>query len=179
MVILADTRVKTALDRHPELKDVLLALSPKFKKLNNPLLFKAVSHWATFHDVSKIGGIPICHILHTLNREIGAELELFQRAPECSKEIAALNSENEPETDRVFTRVIPFDVREREDYFLPEITQKVKSLKESEALRVISDFDPIPLKRMMESMDFSYSTDMIHEDLYETLIFQNPSTTDH
>jgi NitT/TauT family transport system substrate-binding protein len=173
MVILAETKVKTALDAHPELKDVLIALSPKFKKLNNPLLFKAVSHWATFHDVAKIGGISICQILHTLNREIGSEGELFRRAPECSREITSLNSISEPVVERSFTKVIPFDVRQRDDYFLPELTQKVKALHPDEALKIISDFDPIPLKRMLDTMNYSYSTDKIHEDLYETYIFKS------
>ncbi len=172
MVILAETKVKTALEAHPELKDVLIALSPKYKKLNNPLLFKAVSHWATFHDVAKIGGISICQILHTLNRAIGSEEELFRRAPECSREIKALNNQEEPKEERSFTKIIPFDVRQRDDYFLPELTQKVKSLEQNEALKVISDFDPLPLKRMLESMNYRYSTDMIHEDQYETYIFK-------
>ncbi len=175
MVILAETKVKTALEAHPKLKDTLIALSPKYKKLNNPLLFKAVSHWATFYDVAKIGGISICQLLHTLNRAIGAEEELFRHAPECSREIEALNNTTEPETKRRFKTVIPFDVRQREDYFLPEITQKANALNRDEALKIISDFDPIPLKRMMESMNYQYFTDVISEEHYETYIY-NDST---
>ena len=33
MVILAKTKIKDGIEKHPELKDVLIQLSPRFKKL--------------------------------------------------------------------------------------------------------------------------------------------------
>ncbi|NOY60888.1 MAG: DUF1858 domain-containing protein, partial [Calditrichaeota bacterium] len=73
MAILAQTKIKDALEAHAELKDILIGLSPRFKKLNNPIIFRMVSKWATIADVARIGGLSLYEILHTLNKAIGTE----------------------------------------------------------------------------------------------------------
>jgi len=45
-------------------------------------------------------------------------------------------------------------------------------LKKDEALKNISDFDPLPLKKMLESMGYSFFTKEINSNLYETYIFK-------
>lgn len=172
MVITAETKIKAALEAHPQLKVVLIQLSPKYKKLNNPLLFKTVGRWATFNDVAKIGGISICVLLHTLNREIGNEEALMERAPECRKEIDRANEEPARAERPEFDNVIPFDVISRDDYFLPEILEKITTLTKNEALKIISDFEPIPLQKMMASKGYRFFTDKQRDDLYETYLFR-------
>jgi NitT/TauT family transport system substrate-binding protein len=86
MIIKGDTKIKIALEKHPELKDVLISYSSKFKKLNNKLIFNTVARWATFNDVAKIGKISICDLLHTVNTAIGEEENLEKIFPECIKE---------------------------------------------------------------------------------------------
>ncbi len=171
MVITGKTKVKEALDKFPELKEILLEISPKFSKLNNPLIYKTVAKWATFNDVAKIGKVSVCLILHKLNAHIGTEEELIKIFPKC---IEYMDKEEEKDDDIVpkdFS-IIEFDTTKREDYFLPELTKIVKSLKDKEAVKVISTFDPIPLKRMVESLGFTYNTKEVNSDLYETYIFK-------
>jgi len=129
MVITGKTKVKEALDTYPQLRDVLIEMSPKFKKLDNPLFFKTVARWATFNDVSKMGKLSICHILHLLNKEIGTEDELFKQFPNCIEEIK-LDKEEKPDfsLDK-FIRILPFDTRTREDYFLPDLVAQIKKIE--------------------------------------------------
>lgn len=171
MLITGKTKVKEALDNHPQLRELLIAMSPKFKKLNNPLFLKTVARWATFNDVSKMGDLSICAILHTLNKELGQEDELVRQFPDCIQE-KKLAHEADSELQRpVFKNVVPFDTREREDYFLPELVEKVKKLDKEEALKIISDFDPLPLKKMLDSMEYAHFTDEVNTDLFETFIY--------
>jgi len=171
MVITGKTKVKEALDSYPQLREVLIEMSPKFKKLDNPLFFKTVARWATFNDVSKMGGLSICHILHTLNTEIGTEDELLKRFPDCIEEIK-LEKEEKPDFSlEKFHRILSFDIRTRDDYFLPDLVAQIKKLKKDEALKNISDFDPLPLKKMLDSMGYSFFTKEINSNLYETYIF--------
>ena len=81
MVILAKTKVKDALDEYPELKDLLVSMSPKYERLNNKVVYNTVGRWATFNDVARMGGISICEILHTLNSRIGTVKELEKVFP--------------------------------------------------------------------------------------------------
>lgn len=151
MVILGSTRVKDAIEKHPELKDVLISLSPKFKKLNNKLIFKAVSRWATFADVAKIGGLSLCELLHRLNSEIGMEEELAKHAPDCIKErLTELKEEALPEWVKKARQILVMDVREREDFFFPEIIRTLKRMEKGQVLKVINDFYPAPLVNMLK-----------------------------
>ncbi len=171
MVIIGKTKVKEALDTYPQLKEVLMHMSPKFNKLNNPLFFKTVARWATFNDVAKMGKMAVCQILHTLNKEIGSEAELLNQFPNCIDEIKLEREHDSDSTPAQFSTIISFDTRTRQDYFLPDMVNQIKKLKKGEALKNIAEFDPIPLKKMIESMGYSFFTKEINADLYETYIF--------
>ncbi len=151
MVILAQTKIKDALDAHAELKDILIGMSPRFKKLNNPIIFRMVSKWATFSDVAKIGELSICEILHALNKAIGTEAELAQQAPDCIKEKEPLPSEeNIPSWVEKAKQLVLMDVRSRDDFFLPEVLTAIGKLEPNQVLEVINSFYPAPLVNMLE-----------------------------
>ena len=171
MIITGKTRVKEALINYPQLKEKLMDISPKFNRLNNPLVYKAVSKWATFNDIAKIGKVSICVILHTLNREIGAEAELIREFPDCIEELAHKEEKEVQASLSDFTNIIDFDARERDDYFLPELTDMIKRLREKEAVKIISTFDLVPLKKMMDSMNYICFTKETGEELFETYVY--------
>ena len=168
MVITGKTKVKEALDANPKLKDILIQISPKFSKLNNPLIYKTVAKWATFNDVARIGGISICELLHQLNKANGTEDELYNAFPECVQEFPqeAETGERPAWMDTV-RQFILFDVRERNDYFFPEVIKKLRSLQPHQALTVINNFDPVPLKNTAEEMGFSHYTEKISDYEYQ------------
>ena len=161
MIILAKTKISVALKEHPELKKVLMSMSPKFSKLENNKIFGIVSKWATFNDVAKVGKISICELLHTLNNEIGNEDKLYLSFPECIKELEKETKSVKPAWVDDIRQLVIFDVRELDGFFLPKIIEKQKKLKKDQALQVINDFDPVPLKRMLEENgDTFYSEEL-------------------
>ncbi|MFK5856005.1 MAG: ferredoxin, partial [Bacteroidota bacterium] len=82
-VILAKSNIKATLDRHPELKQVLMELSPLFKRMQNPALYNTLARFANFNDAAKITGLSVCEILHTMNSHLGVEFKLLKSMPEC------------------------------------------------------------------------------------------------
>ncbi len=151
MVILANTKLRDAFREHPELKTLLVGMSPKFEKLNNPLVFRLVERWVTFGDIAKVGGLSICEILHRLNSAIGMEKELFKLAPECIKEREITEERKKrPNWLEDAKETVLLDVREREGFFLNEILSVLKTLRFDQVLLVINSFYPAPLVKMME-----------------------------
>ncbi len=170
MLITAETNVKKALDEHPELKDVLIGLSGKLKRLKNPMVYNTVARWATFGDVARISGLSICEILHAVNSAIGAEKELYEAFPDCIKEKAGEGT-SPPERPGWLEEVRRFyevDVRGREDFFLPELTGRLQRLKSEEALTVVSEFDPVPLKKLAESLGCEHFTEEVNPHTFRT-----------
>jgi len=74
------TKIIELVKQHPFIMDELIKLSPKAKKLNNPILQRTIGKRATLADVSKIINIPsnvlITRISSTLeNAGIQVEME--------------------------------------------------------------------------------------------------------
>ena len=179
MVILAKTKIKDALDEHPELKDVLKKLSPKFNKLDNPIIFRMVSKWATFSDIARIGGLSICEILHAVNKEIGTEAELAKQAPDCIKEKTPVISKKEqPDWVEKAKQTVLMDVRHRDDFFLPEVLAAIGRLQPDQALLVINSFYPAPLVNMLDEKGNEFYYNKISASEHQLYIKGQEKKTD-
>ncbi len=181
MLILAKTRVKDALKEYPELKDFLATLSPKFKKLKNPMIFRIIGQWATFSDVAKLGNFSICEILHKVNRFIGKEDELLEKAPNCIKENMLepeVEKKEKPKWIDKAKQVVLLDVRERDDFFLPEVLSSIKRLEENQVLLIINSFNPTPLVNMLKESGDSFYLEEVKDDEFKLYIKRAPKKSD-
>ena len=52
------TKILDLLETNPDLIDVLVKLSPEFKKLKNPLLRKTIGRFATLEHAAQTSGVP-------------------------------------------------------------------------------------------------------------------------
>ncbi len=161
MVILGKTKVRDALDAHPELKNILLSLSPKYEKLNNMLIYNTIARWATFNDVARMGGISVCEILHILNEKIGTVKELEKVFPECIQIVPPAPEMEKPEWMRSIKQFFILDVRERNDFFFTEIMKQLGNLPDESALKVINSFYPAPLVGMLTEENYDFYVDQI------------------
>jgi len=55
---------------HPELKEVLINLSPKFSKLNNTLLFHIAARRTTVRDAAGVAKLYLREMLYRLNQAV-------------------------------------------------------------------------------------------------------------
>jgi NitT/TauT family transport system substrate-binding protein len=69
-MITAEDKIADVLTKHPQLKDKLLERSPKFKNLNNPVVFNTVGKFVRLADVAKTAGEDLDELLEFLNSHI-------------------------------------------------------------------------------------------------------------
>lgn len=172
-MITAETKVIEALKQYPELKDVLIQLNPKFSRLNNKLVLNTVGRWATFRDVADMGRLSICEVLHTVNEALGQAEELIRRFPECI--MAGAGTEDDrtiPDWFAQMNLVQTQDVRQDEDFFLPEIENLIKKMGPGSAIEIINDFDPVPLKNLAASMGLKHYTKEANSEEFHVFIFK-------
>lgn len=67
------TKVGELLDAYPELEQVLMAMSPSFEKLKNPVLRRTVAKVATLQQVSVVGGLKIDEMIRILRKNAGQD----------------------------------------------------------------------------------------------------------
>ena len=68
--ITKDTNIGNMTKEYPFLKDFLISLSPKFKKLKSPILFKTMSSLATIEMISQRGDFQVSELINKLVAEI-------------------------------------------------------------------------------------------------------------
>jgi len=166
--ILAKSNVKETLDKYPQLKDVLLGFSEKFKKLLNPVMYNTLARFASFNEASKVSGISVCEILHVLNKANGTIEQLQQIAPECVKET---------EFD-IYSFSKPINWPESDERYIynndsmPELIEKLSNLKPQENIVLISVKEPVELVKTAVGLEFSLNIEKARE--YRVSIF-NPA----
>ncbi len=168
--ILSSNNVKETLDKHPELKDVLSTLSPKFKRMQNPVMYNTLARFATFKDAARITGISICEILHTINKYLGVEKKLIEQMPDCIKD-----SQEEPilhESKEITWK----ESAERYIYnreSMDEIIEKVSKLQPQQNIVIISVEEPVELIKVAKGLGYDFNVEKSRE--YRVSIF-NPET---
>jgi len=151
--ILSNANIKETLDKYPDLKEILVKLSPKFAKLQKPALYNTLARFASFKDAAKLTGVSVCEILHTINNYLGVSEELINNAPEC---ISTNAKENQLKSEEITWK----ENAERyilNDDSLPEIVQKVNELKAQENIVIISVDMPFALLKTVEGLGFKYN----------------------
>ncbi len=167
-VVVASSNIKETLDKYPQLKNVLMELSPKFKKMQNPVLYNTLARFANFSDASRMTGLSICEILHAINEYIGTKEELLKIMPECidDNEDIALKSVDITWNESNELYIYNTDTME-------ELMEKVSQLKPGENIIVISKEKPDELLKVAHGLGLLFSLEENRE--YRVSIF-NPKS---
>ncbi len=166
-VVLASSNIKATLDKYPQLKQVLVNLSPKFKKMQNPVLYKTLARFADFNDAAKVTGLSVCEILHTINKHLGTEKSLQKSMPECIKKI-------DQDIDIKSVGISWEESNERYIYnnnTFEELIAKVSNLQPQENIVIISVDMPNELLKVADGLNFMFNIEKNRE--YRISIF-NP-----
>ncbi|MFH1177960.1 MAG: DUF1858 domain-containing protein [Acidobacteriota bacterium] len=71
MIVNPESKIGPLLDAHPELEEVLIRLSPEFRRLQNPILRHTVARVATVAQAARIGGLGVPDMVNSLRRALG------------------------------------------------------------------------------------------------------------
>jgi NitT/TauT family transport system substrate-binding protein len=151
--ILSSSNIKEVLDMHPGLKEVLVTLSPKFKKLQKPALYNTLARFASFKDAAKLTGVSVCEILHTINDYLGVTDKLLENSPEC----LSANSEEEIFEGEEIKWEESANRYILNDDTLTELTEKISLLKPQENIVIISIQRPEALLKVAQGLGMKYN----------------------
>lgn len=163
-IVLGKHNVRETLEKYPQLKDVLLEVSPKFKNLLNPAMYNTAARFATFNIASKTTGVSLCEILHALNKELGLEKQLINVFPECIAELPEDKLKNITNSEEEISKSISeskieetiLDVRGMSEDPFDKIIKLAHDTKSDESFVLIQSFKPDPMIKMLTAMDFEF-----------------------
>ena len=71
--ITLDTTIAELLENYDGMKNILISINPKFKKLNNPILRRTLAKLATVKQAAVIGGMEPNDLVNQLRVAVGQE----------------------------------------------------------------------------------------------------------
>lgn len=169
MTINSQTKIAAIIKAHPDALEAIISISPKFKKMRNPILRKMMAGRTSIGMASKIGECDVKIFFNKL-KSLGFEIDVTETSNAKEKKsipqfISSLKME----------QLIEFDVR-------PEIAsgkdplsiiiEKVKTIKVGQGLKIINTFEPVPLIKLLEKQGFKVYADVISDDLVETYFYK-------
>jgi len=72
--ITLETKISDLLNDYNGMKDILIAINPKFKKLNNPVLRRTIGKVAGVKQAAIVGGMKPIVLLNLLRRHVGQDV---------------------------------------------------------------------------------------------------------
>ena len=169
MMINAGTKIAAILKQNAASLDAIIAVSPKFEKLRNPILRKVMAGRTSLAMAAKVGGCTIEDFIMKL-KPLGFETDTVTVvAPEEKKIFPAFITSLKNE------QIIELDVRpviaSGKDP-LSIIVQKVKTIQPGQVLKIINSFEPTPLMALLEKQGFISYADTIQPDWVETYFYK-------
>jgi hypothetical protein len=176
MLINPDTKIAAILKHHPEAIDAIISLSAKFNALRNPLLRKLMAGRTSIATAAKMGGCTLDDFFRLLV-PLGFEVDTKQTAgtPELQKPKPEIISQLSSQ------QIHTLDVRPVIDAGkdpLSGILQKLKEVKQGEALLIINSFEPIPLIQLLKKQGFDAFVETIEPDCIHSYFYRTESMGD-
>lgn len=175
-MITGETTVYDAVTAYPELKEVLIRISPKYKKLQNPVIFNTVAKITPLKKAAAVGGIFENELLLQLNEAIGKKDEYLafvkSNIPKMQeeflkKQFGAAEGREKPRpewmSDTGAYEVI--DGRKFDEPF-PHVVKKAGTLKSGEGFVLVQKFEPAPMISYLEQQGFESFTEKISGEEY-------------
>ena len=164
--ITLETKIADLLNDYEGMKDILIKINPKFKKLNNPVLRRTLAKIAGVRQAAIVGGMDPVDLLNQLREAVGqtpvdiitpkGEVEV-EEAPEWILKEAkqALNAN---------------EILDQERNPLAELHKALKAIDEGEVITIEADFQPEPLMDEMLKAGHDVFSREVEEDHFITYI---------
>ena len=159
--ITLDTKISELLEIEG-MKDTLIKINPKFKKLNNPILRKTLAKVATIKQAAAVGGMDPIDLLNKIR------ISLRQEPIDIKIEDNNLLQEEinkEPKVTLDANRLLNEDKNP-----LAVAKKHLKELNDGEVLMIQSDFKPEPLIEEFAKSGYKVYFKKIDNQNFETYI---------
>jgi len=164
--ITLDTKIADLLENYEGMKDILIAINPKFKKLNNPILRRTVAKIAGVKQAAIVGGMDPIDLLNQIRKAVG-------QAPVENQATQEEHQSTEAPQWILQTPSAQLNANEILDNNgnpLTELNKTLKKLEKGEVVLLSADFQPEPLVEAIQKVGYETYTQKISDEEFVTYI---------
>jgi len=162
--ITLETKIADLLNDYEGMKDILIEINPKFKKLNNPVLRRTVAKLAGVKQAAIVGGMDPVELLNRLRVAVGQEPVAIQ--------VESTQVSNAPEwiQNEAKVTIDANALLDEEKNPLAEVRKALKELQKGELVSIVSDFRPEPLIEEFQKAGHEVYSQEIDEGHFLTFV---------
>ncbi len=139
LTITPETKLHALLEAYPQLEEKLLAMSPHFAKLRNPVLRATIAKVATLRQVAAVGGLSLAELINNLRAAVGQM---------CGNFGGPAGSNERPEwfaAERITLRLDARPLLAAGEHPLNQVLSEIQQLQPGEIYELTTPFLPAPL----------------------------------
>jgi hypothetical protein len=169
LYITPNTKVAELIGHFPELEDTLIAMTPAFKKLKNPVLRRTVARVTSLQNAAKIANIPVTTMINTLMEKVGQQkMEGIDENGFDQKLTPSWFSK-----DKIIKKLDARPLIESGVHPLGEVMKEIQDLKRGDIYELITPFLPAPMIERIMSMGFDKWTKKKSSELFFTYFYKH------
>ncbi len=163
--ITLDMTIADLLSNYKGMKDTLIEINPKFKKLNNPILRRTLAKLATVKQAAIIGNMDSMELLNRLRVSVG------QKPLDIKDDEIGIDGKTPNWAKKEPTKVMNADeLLENDKNPLAESYKILRNLNKNEVLEIVSGFRPEPLIADFIGKGYRVYTHEVTKDNFSTKI---------
>lgn len=176
ITINANTKIAALLKAHPDALKAIISISPKFNKLQNPLLRKIMASRTSIAMASKVAGCTPNDFFEKLeplgfaiDKDVAVEEETIRHdVPEFMHQFNEKNLETLDVRPVIESGKDPFNI----------IMKQIKELQPGNILKLVNTFEPAPLITILSKQGFEYFVENEHENAVNTFFYKKDAGAD-
>ncbi len=173
--ITLETKIADLLNNHPGMKEILIDINPKFKKLNNPVLRRTLGRIASVRQAAVVGAMDPKDLVDQLRKSVG-QPPICEGCEIQTDACYIPESDGRPKWVDASKPAIMLDANQLLDDDknpLAEVRIALNKLSENQSLILRADFQPEPLIETFREQGFLTHTEQNDDGKYDTYIKKN------
>ncbi|QOP46415.1 DUF1858 domain-containing protein [Sulfurimonas paralvinellae] len=163
--ITLETKIADLLNDYEGMKDILIKINPKFKKLNNPVLRRTLAKIAGVRQAAVVGGMDPMDLLNQLRVAVGQTPVEVKAVEKTEAEKAPEWIANEPKES-----IDANELLDKEENPLAKSYNILRKMQNGEILQITSDFKPEPLIEEFEKNGHQVFSQEVAKDKFVTYV---------
>ncbi len=163
--ITLETKIADLLNEYEGMKEILIDINPKFKKLNNPVLRRTLAKIAGVKQAAIVGGMDPVDLLKQLRKAVGQAPVEIADSPTDEDIAVPVWITKEPKQTLNANEIL-----DAERNPLAELHKALKAIDNGEVITIESDFKPEPLIEEMQKAGHEVFTNEASHDYFITYI---------
>jgi hypothetical protein len=164
LIITPETKILELLVNYPLLEDVLIEITPVFKKLKNPILRKTIAKVTSLKQAAIVGNTKLDEIINRLRKEVGQDKIMIENIQQGNP----LDVPSWFQQENVKASLDAIPIINGGGHPLDAVVKAVREMNEESIFELITPFVPAPLIDKVEQLGFHSWTTSAEGGIFKT-----------